>query len=113
MLSFADVLFRLPSAVQASAVAVGGDFNGWSQTEHLLSQRGDGSWLASIDVPQGRYRFRYLLDGERWENDWAADSYEPNEFGGYDSVIEVGGWAGKGSVRPRVQTHGSSARERR
>jgi len=33
--------------------------------------------------------FRYLVDGERWENDWAADAYVPNPFGGEDSVVEV------------------------
>ena len=35
------------------------------------------------------YRFRYLLDGERWENDWDADAYKPNEFGTDDSILEV------------------------
>jgi hypothetical protein len=34
-------------------------------------------------------RFRYLLDGERWENDWTADAYVPNSFGSDDSVVEV------------------------
>ncbi len=34
-------------------------------------------------------RFRYLLDGERWENDWAADGYVPNPFGSEDSLLEV------------------------
>ena len=36
-----------------------------------------------------RYRFRYLVDGERWQNDWQAHDYEPNEFGGDDSVVDV------------------------
>lgn len=26
---------------------------------------------------------------ERWENDWAADAYLPNDLGGDDSVIDV------------------------
>jgi hypothetical protein len=34
-----------------------------------------------------RYRYRYLADGERWINDWAADAYAPNPFGGDDSVV--------------------------
>ena len=35
------------------------------------------------------YRFRYLLDGHRWENDWAADAYKPNDFGADDSVVDL------------------------
>ena len=31
----------------------------------------------------------YLLDGDRWENSWKADRYEPNPFGGDDSVVVV------------------------
>jgi hypothetical protein len=33
-----------------------------------------------------RYRYRYLIDGHRWENDWNADEYVPNAHGGDDSV---------------------------
>jgi hypothetical protein len=37
--------------------------------------------------PGRRYRYRYLADGERWINDWAADDYQPNPYGGDDSVV--------------------------
>jgi len=37
--------------------------------------------------PGRHYRFRYLLDGARWENDWVADAYVANEYGGDDSVV--------------------------
>jgi hypothetical protein len=44
----------------------------------------------TVDLEAGRaYRFRYLLDGERWDNDWAADAYIPNSFGGDDSVVDL------------------------
>jgi len=52
--------------------------------------RKDGSFTLTISLKPGRrYRFRYLLDGERWENDWAADAYVSNPFGSDDSVVEV------------------------
>ena len=35
------------------------------------------------------YRFRYLLHGRRWDNDWAADAYVRNDFGGDDSVVDL------------------------
>ena len=84
------VRFELPEQFQASTVAVAGEFNDWSQTALMMERADGGSWSATTELPSGRYRFRYLIDGERWENDWRADSYEPNEFGGDDSVIVVG-----------------------
>ncbi len=44
--------------------------------------------VLSLD-PGRSYRFRYLLDGTCWENDWSADGYQPNPFGSEDSVVEV------------------------
>lgn len=45
--------------------------------------RDEEGFSVRIALPPGRtYRFRYLLDDGRWENDWAADAYVPNEFGG-------------------------------
>jgi len=50
----------------------------------------NGSFKSSATLDSGkRYKFRYLLDGERWENDWQADAYVPNEFDSEDSIIEV------------------------
>ena len=44
----------------------------------------------TVDLEAGQaYRFRYLLDGQRWDNDWAADAYQPNDFGGDDSVVDL------------------------
>ena len=83
------VTFRLPSAVGAESACVVGEFNDWSHTATPMERDGDG-FVAHAHIPPGRaYRFRYLLDGERWENDWAADDYVPNEFGGDDSVIDL------------------------
>ena len=83
------VTFRLPPEVRADRIAVAGDFNDWSPRA-LLMQKGDDGFFAVVRLEAGRaYRFRYLIDGERWENDWAADLYVPNEFGGDDSVIDL------------------------
>jgi 1,4-alpha-glucan branching enzyme len=83
------VTFRLPETVDAEKVYVVGEFNGWSEDADPM-EREDGAFVARLALTPGRtYRFRYLLDGERWENDWAADAYVPNEFGGEDSVIDL------------------------
>src|SRR5664280_2038763 len=84
------VTFELPAAVAAAAVSVCGDFNDWSPTSHQLTRTDNGSFQATLELQAGRrWRFRYLLDGQRWENDWAADDYLPNVHGGDDSVVDL------------------------
>src|SRR5664279_2990116 len=84
------VTFELPAAVAAAAVSVCGDFNDWSPTSHQLTRTDNGSFQAALELPAGRrWRFRYLPDGQRWENDWAADDYLPNGHGGDDSVVDL------------------------
>ncbi len=83
------VTFRLPNIEGGERAHVVGEFNDWSRTAHPMV-RDDEGFTAQIALEPGRaYRFRYLLDGERWENDWAADAYVPNEFGGDDSVVDL------------------------
>ena len=44
----------------------------------------------TLELETGRsYRFRYMIDGWKYENDWGADRYEPNPYGGEDSVVDV------------------------
>ena len=85
-----DVTFTLPAEVRAETVALCGDFNDWSVQSLMLDRGSDGSWRATVALEPGRsYRYRYLLDGKRWENAWHADCYLPNSFGGTDSVVVV------------------------
>lgn len=82
--------FELPPAVNAQAAHLCGDFNEWSEASHPMERRDDGSFTLTILLEPGRaYQFRYLLDGDRWENDWAADEYTPNPFGSDNSVVRV------------------------
>ncbi len=84
------VTFELPPEVEAESVSVLGEFNEWTPEVNVLKPRKNGSFGVTIPFDPGhRYRYRFLLDGERWENDWAADSYEPNSFGTEDSVVQV------------------------
>jgi Glycogen recognition site of AMP-activated protein kinase len=85
-----DITFTLPADVRADTVALCGDFNDWSAGTSMLERARDGSWQVTVALEPGRsYRYRYLLDGERWENAWQADRYVPNAYGGTDSVIVV------------------------
>jgi CHAD domain-containing protein len=85
----ASVTFTLPGAVGATHVAICGEWNGWSVGRDVMDRVGD-IFSCTIVLQAGRsYRFRYLLDGHRWENDWDADAYVPNSFGTEDSVVDL------------------------
>ncbi len=86
------VTFTLPRAAapDAESVYVTGEFNDWSRDATPLKRRKNGDFFVCLDLEKGRsYRFRYLIDGWKFENDWQADRYEPNPYGGDDSVIEL------------------------
>jgi 1,4-alpha-glucan branching enzyme len=86
------VVFTLPAEVEADHVALCGEFNNWSTDDIELSRDGDGTWQTTVSLEPGRaYRYRYLLDHQRWENAWEADSYLPNPYGEDDSVVDVAG----------------------
>lgn len=86
------VTFRLPkeAASDANNVTVVGDFNGWSNHSTPMKRLKDGCFAVTITLQKGKdYRFRYLIDGKKWENDWCADRYAPNPYGGEDSIVSV------------------------
>jgi hypothetical protein len=88
------VTFTLPAEVGAADVALCGDFNNWDTGPIPLIRDTDGPWQVTVPLAPGNsYRYRYLLDGERWENSWDADRYEPNPYGSDNSVVKVD-WPG-------------------
>lgn len=86
---FVTVIFELPSSIAAQAVHVVGDFNDWNRHSHALTRsKPDEDWRLVIELEAGKeYQFRYLIDGTTWQNDWHADRYVSNPFGGENSVL--------------------------
>lgn len=71
-------------------VSLVGEFNDWNPAAHPMKQRKDGRFSATVSLVAGRsYRFRYLVDGRKWENDTNADAYVPNNFGSDDSLVSL------------------------
>jgi len=84
------VTFELPGEVNAETATLVGEFNDWDTRSTRMKKRPNGGFSTTISLKPGReYRFRYLLDGERWENDHAADRYLRNDHGSDDSVVVV------------------------
>ena len=78
------------AAPDAQRVTIVGDFNNWNLTETPMKRLKNGDFQVPLELPCNReYSFRYLVDANRWENDWYADKYVPNPYGCDDSVVVV------------------------
>ena len=95
------VEFELPPAIWADQVNLVGDFNDWSEASHPMTpDRPDGTWHITLELERGRrFQFRYLVDGSEWHNDWKADDYVPNPYGGTNSVVSTELPAGQSETR--------------
>jgi 1,4-alpha-glucan branching enzyme len=86
----ARVTFTVDPQAGARTAVVCGEWNDWSAGADVMHRDAGGGFSLTVDLDAGRaYRFRYLLDGQRWDNDWAADAYVRNDFGGDDSVVDL------------------------
>ena len=84
------VTFSVPSEIVSEKVTLAGDFNDWD-TSSLELKKKNGIYETEVRLkPESEYKFKYLIDGEVWENDYAADAYVPNEFGTEDSLVTIG-----------------------
>src|ERR1700760_4433067 len=84
-----DVVFSLPAETQADRVALCGEFNDWALDSISLARGVDRAWSVTVPLSPGTYRYKFLLDGETWENGPDADRLEDNAYGTQDSVIVV------------------------
>jgi hypothetical protein len=83
-------LFPQEAARDATNITIVGDFNNWDITASPMKRVKNGDFQITLELTSGmEYRFRYLVDGSLWENDWFADKYVPNAFGSDDSVVVV------------------------
>ena len=74
---------------RADSVQVAGDFNNWLPGKTPMQKVGDsGVWQTKIKLPEGKYRYRLVVDGQ-WQQDPYNELTELNPFGGFNSVVEV------------------------
>ena len=85
------VTFETPSTVWAERVNLVGEFNDWDTlSTPMTRERTDANWKVIVELETGRrYRFRYLVDGKKWLNDWHADDFVENAYGSDDSVVDL------------------------
>lgn len=78
-------------APDAGAVALVGDFNDWDTTATpLRATSSAGTWVVTVPLAPGRYRYAFVIDGTRWLADPGAPRAPDDDFGTPSSVLTVG-----------------------
>ncbi len=77
-------------APDARRVALVGDFNDWDPAATPLRASAGGAWSAALQLPPGRHRYAFVVDGVRWLADPAAPPAPDDDFGSPGSVVTVG-----------------------
>ena len=84
------VTFALPkeAAEGAKKVAIAGDFNDWSTKKDMLKKLKNGTFKITLDLETGKeYQYKFLIDGEKWENDWDAEKYVASGLGAEENSL--------------------------
>ncbi len=87
-----QVTFRLLREVANNPqnVTIVGDFNNWDMSVSPMTRLANGDFVITMELDSRKeFRFRYLIDGHRWEIDWNADKFVRNDKGSKDSVVIV------------------------
>ena len=87
-----QVTFTLPkeAITGAKEVLLVGEFNNWNIEEGIAMVDKKDEYKTMVTLEAGRnYEYRFLIDGQKWENDWNAEAYVPNTFGTENSVVTL------------------------
>lgn len=78
-------------APEAESVSLVGDFNNWSQDEHVLDDSdNDGVWEVEVPLERGEvYTYNFLINDHEWIPDPRAVNHIEDSFGGEKSVLNL------------------------
>ncbi|HRI19847.1 MAG TPA: isoamylase early set domain-containing protein [Panacibacter sp.] len=75
------------SVENAETVEILGLNSDW-ENSIVMSKKKDGSFTCDVSLLKNtQHEFKYLVNETEWLNEPEADSQNPNEFGGINSVI--------------------------
>ncbi len=73
----------------ASTVMLAGDFSEWDRKGRPLKRDAGGLWKVALRLAPGRYEYKFVVDGERWEEDPLNLHRVRNQHGTFNSVRTV------------------------
>lgn len=74
----------------ATIVTLVGDFNQWDPKARPLKRDAGGLWKVTIRLEPGTYPYKFVVNGERWEEDPLNLHRVYNEHGTFNSLRKVG-----------------------
>ncbi len=78
--------FALENAETIEIVGLNSDW----ENSIVMSKKKDGSFSCDVSLLKGsQHEFKYKVNATEWLNEPAADSEQPNVFGGSNSVIII------------------------
>lgn len=82
------ITFRLKDHQNAKSVALAGTFNNWNTQSTPMTRKG-ADWSVSIDLAPGTYRYKFVVDGDRWTVDPENSQTEDDGNRHINSVLMV------------------------
>ena len=83
--------FRYKAGPDAARVSVAGTFNGWNSTATpMRGPRGDGYWLATVEIPPGRHEYKFVVNNSLWSIDPDNPDSCDDNHSGRNSVLKLG-----------------------
>lgn len=93
------VTFRFAATYDTRSVSVVGSFNNWDPAATPLSDSdGDNTWHAALDLADGVYSYKFLVDGKEYRLDPRNPEKETDPKGHENSILRVGMARLKGDV---------------
>jgi len=74
----------------ATVVTLVGDFNKWDPKARPLKRDAGRLWKVTVRLEPGIYQYKFMVNGERWEEDPLNLHRALNEHGTYNSIRTVG-----------------------
>lgn len=74
----------------ATVVTLVGDFNKWDLKARPLKRDAGRLWKVTVRLEPGIYQYKFVVNGERWEEDPLNLHRILNEHGTYNSIRKVG-----------------------
>lgn len=85
---YGNVTFKLKGYKDAESVILSGTFNRWDESGFVMKPT-DSGWEITLQLRPDIYQYKFIIDKQHWIEDPQNPSVVENEFGGYNSVIDV------------------------
>jgi glycosidase len=96
-------------------VALAASFNSWNKSALLMKgPDAEGHYTTQVELGAGTYQYKFVLDDQTWVQDPLNPAAEPDNHGGFNSVLRVGklasltesnGQVGDGRIEPIGLVH--------